>query len=465
MRCYLKNNYSSGVSQIIVKKLPVSTKVLYVGDKFRVDEDTQEYTVTTGDVTSDSSGEATINFTPVLAATYASNTPVQIPAPRLLTATTRTKIAAESGTVMTYFLLFNLDEIYRITNIETYASGTKIKITSAGHGLDTSDPITLDLPLEYEGDYTITKLDNNSFTVDVAFDADAPTEGTYDVSAPVRITTEAHDVTWDSYTWTAVGGMLYFEAIMESSDIKQSGVEITLSGVDPTMLSLFLSKAFCARNAKVWCGYINSDGTITCDSDKDMLFSGKMLDDWRIRETRNDDNQQAGTIELTSRLESGLSITETATGLQTNVESHQQYYDGVLWFDQVGKLINKTVKWGKIEQPKSKGGLTAICLAFAALSQGPVPERLGRGAENPSYILRPIRWYSQTHLEKKTLEHYKEISPAVVAAVEAYPCKEYIYKQFIGHAREIATAIRKKNNTEAERMISQLLSDMEKFIA
>lgn len=458
MRCYLKNNYSSGVSQIVVKKLPVSTKVLYLGDVFRVDEDTQEYTVTTGDVTSDGSGEATINFTPVLGASYNADIPVQLPAPRLLTDSTRTKIAAEEGTVFTYFLQFDLDEIYRITNIVTYAAGTKIKITCVGHGRITSDNITLDLPTEYAGDYAVTKIDDDNFSVDVAFDSDAPTTGTYDVAAPVRITTEAHDVTWDSKTWSAVGGMLYFRAVNESADIKQSGMEFTLSGVDPTMLSLFLSKAYCARTAKTWMGYIETNGTITCDTDKDLLFKGRMLGDFDIRETRNEGRGTSpGTIEINGRLESRLTITDTASGLQTNVDSHQQYYDGVKFFDQIPKLINKPIKWGKIN---TGGGKKGMCLMLVSLSAS-----LMYAASDDSVILQPLRDYRDARMEASVARYYKEISPEILAGIDRYPCRIFVYRWIADQTIQLSCLVRQRRYQAAECLYFSNLKIMERFIA
>lgn len=459
MRPYLDGAHSSGATTLNVKKCPEYTTILYIGEVFRVGEDATEYTVTTSDVTTNGDGEATITCTPGLADDYASNTPLQVPAPRLLSDEMKEKIILQSSGLI-YFVQFDFDDIYRIENIEDLIAGISIKITKTAHGLSTSDTITLDLPIEYSGvrgtEYSIVKIDNDSFFITAAFDADAPTEGTYDVKSPVRLTTAPHDVTWNGETWTGIGGILYFNTVVESRDVKGSGVDFKFSGVDTTVPALLLGKAYAARPMTMWLGHINSDGTIECSDDTDRIFRGNLLSNFEIA-TSYGSKGKTGTVDISFRLESGLTITDTASGMQTNVDSHQQYYPTARLFDQIPKLINKPIKWGKIKVDKPKSG-TFLCLIFSALEQS-------ADMNHTSYIRRPLNWYWHSKMPVDEHNYYKLISPKVIEAVEKYPCKGFVYRQFIEDAIKIATEVRKKDFEKAEKLKTKLLSDMERFIA
>ena len=60
MRPSLNGNHIINATTVNIKNLPVSRKVLYIGDKFRINDVATEYTIITSDITSNSSGEASI---------------------------------------------------------------------------------------------------------------------------------------------------------------------------------------------------------------------------------------------------------------------------------------------------------------------------------------------------------------------------------------------------------------------
>lgn len=458
MRPYLDGAHSSGLTTLSVKKCPEYTTILYVGEVFRVGEDATEYTVTVSDVTTNGDGEATITCTPGLVADYAGNTSLQIPTPRLLSDAMMEKIALQSSGVI-YFVQFDFDDIYRIENIEDLIAGISIKITKTAHGLLTGDVITLDLPTEYAGargtEYSIVKIDNNSFFITAAFDADAMTEGTYDVKSPVRLTTSPHDITWNGETWTGIGGILHFNTVVESRDVKGSGVDFKFSGVDPTVPSLLLGKAYAARPMTMWLGHINSDGTIECSDDTDRVFRGNLLSNFEI--TTSYGNQgKTGTVDISFRLESGLTITDTASGMQTNVDSHQQYYPDARLFDQIPKLINKPIKWGKIKIDKPKGG----CMLITALSASML-----YSVANDSLILQPLRDYRDNKTESFIGKHYKEISPEIIYFVEKKPCKMFVYHWIADKTLLLSNLIKIGKYTQAELVYGHMIKILEKFIA
>ncbi|MDN3515373.1 MAG: hypothetical protein NG747_13375 [Candidatus Brocadia sp.] len=450
MRAYIKLSANQAATQISVYKLTANTKVLYLGDKFRIADNAQEYAVTGGDVTTDGNGKATINFTPGLIANYNPDETVQIPDPRPLTSDVKTKIGQEQAQII-YFVRFDFDSIFRITNI--VQSGSDIRITSAGHGLSTGNKITIDLPLEYAGeDYTITKVDNDTFTVVKAFDADAPTTGTYDVKYPLYLTTAATDISWNSLTWLGIGAILQFNVITETGDIRKNGVEFVFSGVEPSFLATLLTKAYAARNVTFWGGFLN-DGAIVCDPALDIFFRGKMVSDFDAKNLKG----QSEKFEITFRAENRLTITDTAIGLQTNVNSHQQYEPDSKLFDQIPKLINKPLKWGKID---AKGGGGGGCFFWAALTFTTVCGIAPK--DHP--LLETLRNFRDTKMDASIADEYKEIAPKIVAGIEKNPCGRYVYAYIRAKMEDAAIAIGNGEIAEPVLIYNELKKSLTKFI-
>ena len=77
--------------------MPASLKVLYIGDKFRINDIATEYTVIISDVISNASeGTSILIAATGLITEYADLLPVQIPVPRPLTDNMRTAVSAET---------------------------------------------------------------------------------------------------------------------------------------------------------------------------------------------------------------------------------------------------------------------------------------------------------------------------------------------------------------------------------
>lgn len=451
MRPLLNQSYLSGVTSLELKNFPLSTKVLYIGDKFRINDVTQEYTVVTSDVTSDGSGIATVTFTPATVAAYTSGIPVQVPNPRPLTDNMRAKVALESSTII-YFFRFDFDTIYRISLIED-AGGGYITLTSAAHGLSNGQQIYLDLPPEYLSGgnptaYTISNATADTLRIQVAYDATAVKTGTFDVRTPVYLTTAPHDITWDSITWQGIGGVLLFDAIEESQDLRGSGVEMTMSGVDVTILAILLQKAYLGRFIKIWSGHVNdSAGTIECDSTKDMVFWGRINGGFEVEETLSD--KTPGTTTIKGRMEGRLTSLDIVVGIQTNVNSHQRVSPGDKFFNQIPKLIGKQLEWGDIKTPKSTGCFFWTALAISLWN---------------SNHLQTLRDYRDTKMEQSVKIHYKEVSPKIVNAIARFPCKNYIYRWIADFSLDLHHLVKQEKFIKAEKLYSKNLSLLEKFL-
>lgn len=451
MRPVLNGSHSINATTINIKRLPASLKVLYVGDKFRINDVSTEYTVITSDVTSNASGEASIKIaaTGIIAA-YADLTPVQIPVPRPMTDNMRTAVSAETGTII-YFIKFDFDTIHRITDIVTHASGTKIKITAAAHGLENGDSITIDLPTLYAGTYTISEKDTNTFVVTRAFNADAATTGTFDVDSPIYITTAPTNISWNSITWTGIGGLLIFDAITETADLKGNNTNFKLSGVDPTILSLLLSKAYIGRDVIVWSGHVNSDGTILCDSSKDIIMINQMIGGFDIDHEVSDDNSE--TITITASFEDNSVASDQVIGIQTNPSSHQRFYPNDQFFAEIPKLMGKQIKFGDLDIGGGKGCFFWMALTLTLSSQ-----------VLKDNTLDTLRGYRDTRMEKSLGIKYKEVAPEIIKGITKYPCSPYVYYWIKDYTLQLSQLVKTGKYIEAEKLYNQNLKILEKFI-
>ena len=201
--------------------------------------------------------------------------------------------------------------------------------------------------------------------------------------------------------------------------MKANATSLKISGVDPTILTLLLNKAFIGRDMKIWIAHINDDGTILCDSDKDLIMLNQMSGGFKVEGNRPKSPLSPGTVIITGRVEDVLATSEIVVGIQTNPTSHQRFFPDDRFFEEIPKLINKQIKFGKLDIKSGKSG----CLFWAALTIS-ISQQTLYGYN----ILEPIKWYRDTKMESFVDKHYKVVSPLIISGIEKYPCKVFVYK-------------------------------------
>ncbi len=157
-----------------------------------------------------------------------------------------------------------------------------------------------------------------------------------------RLSTGTVDMSWDSQTWDAIGGALGVNAVTESSDLSAGGVELTLSGVDQTILALLLSQFYIGRTVRVWLVHLSGGAVV---ADPVLIFAGYMNGGWTVRDVRP--NEGSGTVTITGRVVSRLADLDLRRGIQTNVTSHQAVYAGDMFFEHVSTLATQPIVWRK----------------------------------------------------------------------------------------------------------------------
>ena len=140
-----------------------------------------------------------------------------------------------------------------------------------------------------------------------------------------------------SQTFIGLGDLAGISAVTETTEIKASGITLTLTGVKSSLISEALSANYTNRNAYVYLGLFDSSKNVI--SDVYTLFSGKM-DVLKI-------NEQAETSTIELAVENRLISFERANERRFTHEDQQIDYSGDLGFEFVPDLQDKPIVWGK----------------------------------------------------------------------------------------------------------------------
>lgn len=162
----------------------------------------------------------------------------------------------------------------------------------------------------------------------------------------VRVTTAPCNLvtTTPAATWSGIGGVMSVGPVQEGTDPSGYGLDLTLDGVDQTILSYFLTDQWRGRAVKVYRAHVESNGTITADPL--LIFEGNMNGALRLEEHPPGD-ALAGRCTLTMRCTDPMGELDQIRGIQTNVETHQALVSATdTFFSFVPTLINKRIQWG-----------------------------------------------------------------------------------------------------------------------
>lgn len=156
----------------------------------------------------------------------------------------------------------------------------------------------------------------------------------------VRIATSGQDLSWNSLSWEAVGGLLELGGIEETTDARGQGIDLRLSGVDQTILSVLINSKYRGRVVKIWRAHLDrTTGRVVGTM---LLFQGLQLSAYTVDEERDNGG---GTVRISTRI-SGYFGVERVRGIMSNLVSHQHYYSGDLFFQHSASLANVKIYWG-----------------------------------------------------------------------------------------------------------------------
>lgn len=90
----------------------------------------------------------------------------------------------------------------------------------------------------------------------------------------VRLCTYFRDLTWNSQTWIGAGTFAGISDIEENTEVVASGVTVSLSGVETSLVALAISEARQNLPGKVWVGLLESSTPALPYGDGDVLDGG-----------------------------------------------------------------------------------------------------------------------------------------------------------------------------------------------
>jgi len=160
----------------------------------------------------------------------------------------------------------------------------------------------------------------------------------------LRLSDQDRDITWNSVTWLGDGLLRAPRGMNESSDLKQTGAQIVLSGANSAITSLIFNDAEHSSTVKIYFGCLDSSFAVIADPYE--IFSGYV----DVPEITDDGTSTS----LTINCESDLVILERASELRFTHEMQQQFYPGDKAFEYVPQVALARPFWGKAEKPPKK---------------------------------------------------------------------------------------------------------------
>ncbi len=143
-------------------------------------------------------------------------------------------------------------------------------------------------------------------------------------------------ISGSSRTYTASGHILNIGNSQEGSKPIKNSLNLTLSGVDQSFISIALNENIINATVQIYRAFLNSSNAII--SDPFLLFDG-FIDQYSIE----DDTQTAGI---------GLNITshwgnfEKVSGRRTSDTSQQRFFSGDKGFE-FSALTVQDIRWGR----------------------------------------------------------------------------------------------------------------------
>ncbi len=151
-------------------------------------------------------------------------------------------------------------------------------------------------------------------------------------TAPVRLWTGLGDRIIDGETYQGAGSLLGVSGLEEASDLSARSANVTLSGVDASVISLALQEPYQGRKCRILFGLRDIDGFAE-------LFAGSI----NTMDIRHD--ALSVTVEVT--VDSKLVALNRARNRRYTHEDQQARYPGDTFFSFVTDFQDRAIPWGR----------------------------------------------------------------------------------------------------------------------
>lgn len=154
-------------------------------------------------------------------------------------------------------------------------------------------------------------------------------------SATVNTWTGQGSISWDSKTWTGTGELIGFSSFPERMDGSAQGIQMTVNGVDSTLLSDATEDEWQGAAVGVWIAFVDTSGAIIGDPFK--MFGGLM----DTAEIYDDGERATITINAESRLIDQLRTIQ----YRYTDQDQQKLYAGDKGFEFIAGISDRQAVW------------------------------------------------------------------------------------------------------------------------
>ena len=156
-------------------------------------------------------------------------------------------------------------------------------------------------------------------------------------SSQLNIWSGVGDISFDSVTYTGLGDLLSISDIKETSDISATGINVSLSGVKSSLITIAKDQDYQGRELTVRLGAFNESGSLIADPV--IIFSG-FMDTMTIAE--------AGTYSTISiAVENKLVAFERSKVRRYTAEDQKIDHPTDKGFEFVTSIVQKEIIWGR----------------------------------------------------------------------------------------------------------------------
>lgn len=162
---------------------------------------------------------------------------------------------------------------------------------------------------------------------------------------PIRITSSMRDIIYNSETYTALGQLLSIGKVRKELKINNSNTIISLSGVDQSLISAFLSENPANARVKIyggWTAFTSSWLFVNGAPNPLLLFEG-FIDNFTIQE-----NYKNGLSTISLRCVNHWAALDRSNGRRLNNEDQQRLFTSDTGLMFAAEII-EDIRWGKID--------------------------------------------------------------------------------------------------------------------
>ena len=156
---------------------------------------------------------------------------------------------------------------------------------------------------------------------------------------PLNLWTGYHTVTIDSSTYIGSGNLLEVSSIQESSEVKATGMSISLSGLDSSIVSSALTENVQGTSVRVYFGVLETSSNADSIVDSPYKFFEGFLDTMVIEE-------EGDTSRISITVENKLITLEKPVDRRYTDQDQKNLFTGDKGLEFVDSLQDKEIIWG-----------------------------------------------------------------------------------------------------------------------